>query len=159
MEKYNDQTRRILENIFATTDKPQLKNPDNWIRKMTNLVGGTHYQHAHADQLWPFELEGEKTFPFVATHGFGVHPFEMWLLPKSQRGKQVRYIAQFFTYSAITYAWGFRACRRRDVATALPHEILPSRVSRTSVRSQRQLITGYYRISKRTFHKKQLQAL
>ena len=55
---------------------------------MTNLVVGSLYQHAHADQAWSFELEGERTFPFVATHGFGVHPLEMWLLPKSARGKQ-----------------------------------------------------------------------
>ncbi len=55
---------------------------------MNNLVGGDLYQHAHADQAWPFELEGERTFPFVATHAFGVDPFEMWLLPKSARVKQ-----------------------------------------------------------------------
>ena len=101
MAKYNDQTRRILKSIFATTDKPQLKNPDNWIRKMTNLVGGTHYQHAHSDQAWPFDLEGEKTFPFVATHGFGVHPFEMWLLPRSQRGKQEYGILHTFPPTAL----------------------------------------------------------
>ena len=101
MAKYDDQARRILQNIFATTDKPQLKNPDNWIRKMTNLVGGTHYQHAHSDQAWPFDLEGEKTFPFVATHGFGVHPFEMWLLPRSQRGKQEYGILHTFSPTAL----------------------------------------------------------
>ena len=54
---------------------------------MTNLVGRTQYQHAHADQAWPLELEGEKTFPFVASHGFGEHPTEFWLLPKSAFGK------------------------------------------------------------------------
>jgi hypothetical protein len=54
---------------------------------MTNIVGGTEYQHAHADQAWPLELEGERTFPFVATHGFGMNPFQMRLLAKSPRGK------------------------------------------------------------------------
>ncbi len=49
---------------------------------MTNLVGGTQYQHAHAHQAWPMEMEGEKTFPFVASHGFGAHPMEFWLLPR-----------------------------------------------------------------------------
>jgi hypothetical protein len=101
MAKYDDQARRILKNIFAPKDKPQLKNPDNWIRKMTNLVGGTHYQHAHSDQAWPFDLEGERTFPFVATHGFGVHPFEMWLLPRSQRGKQEYGIFHTFSPTAL----------------------------------------------------------
>ena len=101
MAKYDDQSRRILKSIFAPKDKPQLKNPDNWIRKMTNLVGGTHYQHAHSDQAWPFELEGETTFPFVATHGFGYHPFEMWLLPKSQRGKQEYGIWHTFSPTAL----------------------------------------------------------
>ena len=101
MAKYDDQARRILKSIFAPKDKPQLKNPDNWIRKMTNLVGGTHYQHAHSDQAWPSDLEGEKTFPFVATHGFGVHPFEMWLLPRSQRGKQEYGILHTFSPTAL----------------------------------------------------------
>ena len=101
MAKYDDQARRILKNIFAPKDKPQLKNPDNWIRKMTNLVGGTNYQHAHSDQAWPFELEGEETFPFVATHGFGVHPFEMWLLSRSQRGKQEYGILHTFSPTAL----------------------------------------------------------
>jgi hypothetical protein len=87
MDKYQYQMRLLLENIFDKKDKAQKKNADNWISKMTNVVGGDLYQHAHADQAWPLELEGEKTFPFVASHGFGVHPHEMWLLAKSARGK------------------------------------------------------------------------
>jgi hypothetical protein len=79
MAQYDYQMRLILENIFDKNYKPHMTNPDNWIRKMTNLVGGETYQHAHADQAWPFDLEGEKVFPFVATHGFGVNPFQMWL--------------------------------------------------------------------------------
>jgi hypothetical protein len=54
---------------------------------MTNVVGGTQYQHAHANQAWPLELEGERTFPFVASHGFGTNPMQFWLLPKSKMGK------------------------------------------------------------------------
>ena len=136
MAKYDDQARRILKSIFAPKDKPQLKNPDNWIRKMTNLVGGTHYQHAHSDQAWPFDLEGEKTFPFVATHGFGVHPFEMWLLPRSQRGKQEYGILHTFSPTALLLMRG-------DFVHA-------GGVSRTCVGSQRQLLaitefqTGYF---------------
>ena len=49
MQKYDYQMRRILENIFEKKEKPHKKNASNWIRKMTNLVGGTLYQHAHAD--------------------------------------------------------------------------------------------------------------
>ena len=78
---------RILDNIFETTEPLAKQNPNNWICKMTNLVGGTQYQHAHADQAWPMELEGEKTFPFVASHGFGAHSMQFWLLPESTMGK------------------------------------------------------------------------
>ena len=71
MAKYEDQMNLILQNIFEKKEKTPKSNPRHWIRKMTNLVGGTLYQHAHADQAWPWELEGERTFPFVASHGFG----------------------------------------------------------------------------------------
>ena len=87
MAKYDYQMRLILENIFEKKDKGPKKNPDNWIAKMTNICGGEEYQHAHADQAWPMELEGEQVFPFVASHGFGVHHQEMWLLTKSARGR------------------------------------------------------------------------
>ncbi len=93
MAKYDYQMRLILENIFDKKDMRAKKKNDNWICKMTYLIGGAHYQHAHADQAWPFEFEGEKTFPFVAKHGFGVHPVEMWLLPKSAREARIRYFA------------------------------------------------------------------
>ena len=93
--------RLILENIFDKKDKRGKKDPKNWTCKMNNLVGGDMYQHAHADQAWPFELEGERTFPFVATHGFGVNPFEMWLLPKSARGKQDYGILHLFPRTAL----------------------------------------------------------
>jgi hypothetical protein len=87
MEKYAYQMRLILENMFEKNEKAAKKDPTNWICKMSNIVGGSEYQHAHADQAWPSELEGERTFPFVATHGFGVNPFQFWLLTKSTRGK------------------------------------------------------------------------
>ncbi len=87
MTKYEYQMRSILGNIFDTKEPIAKKNANNWICKMTNLVGGTQYQHAHADQAWPLELEGERTFPFVVSHGFGAHPMQFWLLPKSPLGK------------------------------------------------------------------------
>ncbi len=71
MAKYEYQMNLILQNIFEKKEKASKSNPSHWIRKMTNLVGGTLYQHAHADQAWPWELEGERPFPFVASHGFG----------------------------------------------------------------------------------------
>jgi uncharacterized protein Usg len=77
----------LLQNMFSKYDKACKKNPQNWMYKMTNIVGGLEYQHAHADQGWGMDFEGEKTFPFVATHGFGEHPFSMWLLPRGNRGK------------------------------------------------------------------------
>jgi hypothetical protein len=101
MGKYDYQMRLILENIFDKKDKRGKKDPNNWTCKMNNLVGGDMYQHAHADQAWPFELEGERTFPFVATHGFGVNPFKMWLLPKSARGKQDYGILHLFPRTAL----------------------------------------------------------
>jgi hypothetical protein len=87
MHRYDAQMRLILENIFEPKEKNAKKSADNWICKMTNIVGGTHYQHPHSDQAWPLEHEGERTFPFVVTHGFGVNPFEMWILTKSNKGK------------------------------------------------------------------------
>jgi hypothetical protein len=86
MKQYHYQMELLLENIFP----PKLKNKRNtayWMLKMTNVVGGVEYQHPHADQGWGMEYEGEPTFPFVATHGFGRYSFEMWLLAKGTRGK------------------------------------------------------------------------
>ena len=91
----------ILQNIFAKNEKSNRKDPNNWMCKMTNLVGGQEYQHPHADQSWPNELEEQRTFPFVATHGFGVHPFQMWLLTKGLRGKQEYGILHTFPPTAL----------------------------------------------------------
>ena len=77
MEKYYYQMELILPNIFGHKESDKKKNPKHWIYKMINVVGGLEYQHAHADQGWGMDFEGEKIFPFVATHGFGVHTFQM----------------------------------------------------------------------------------
>ena len=86
MKQYDYQMELLLQNIFPPkmTNK---RNPSNWMFKMTNVVGGLEYQHPHADQGWGMEYDGEPTFPFVATHGFGRYSFEMWLLAKGTRGK------------------------------------------------------------------------
>ncbi len=128
MAKYDSQMRLILEHIFEKKEKPCKKHPSNWIRKMNNLVGGTLYQHAHADQAWPCELEGEKTFPFVATHGFGINEMEFWLLPKSLRGKSE--YGYLHVHSNVIHAGGFCTCRGSHVPSALSHEVLPAEGSR-----------------------------
>jgi hypothetical protein len=87
MQKYHYQMKEILLHIFDANESPRRKDPENWMCKMTNLVGGNEYQHAHADQGWGNDFEGEDTFPFVASHGFGMYPGEMWLLPKGKHGK------------------------------------------------------------------------
>jgi hypothetical protein len=87
MQKYHSQMDLILQSIFPPSQKQKKGNPKNWMSKMTNLVGGLKYQHAHADQGWGLDYEGETTFPFVATHAFGANTFQMWLLPKGSRGK------------------------------------------------------------------------
>jgi hypothetical protein len=87
MKQYDYQMELLLENIFPKKLGKNKRNPANWMYKMTNVVGGLYYQHPHADQGWGLEYDGEATFPFVATHGFGRHSFEMWLLAKGTRGK------------------------------------------------------------------------
>ena len=87
MAKYEEQMELILKSIFLPSDGTKKTNPKNWRTKMTNVVGGLEYQHAHADQGWPMEYEGETLFPFVATHGFGKYPYQLWLFPRSIRGK------------------------------------------------------------------------
>ena len=106
MAKYDYQMRLILDNIFDKKDKVCKKTAANWICKMTNIVGGTMYQHAHADQAWPFELEGERTFPFVASHSFGIHPMQMWLLTKSDRGKNAYGILHQLSPTAMLFMRG-----------------------------------------------------
>jgi hypothetical protein len=131
MAKYEYQMHRILDNIFETTEPLAKKNANNWICKMTNLVGGTQYQHAHADQAWPLELEGEITFPFVASHGFGAHPMQFWLLPKSAFGKNQYGFLHVLPPTAMLFMRGrFCPCRWSYVVSALPHEVLPKEGSR-----------------------------
>jgi hypothetical protein len=82
MLEYKDQMGKLLDNIFPENDI-QKRKPKNWLTKMQNLVGGNSYQHQHSDQGRPLEYKEEKTFSFVATHGFGIYEFELWLLPQA----------------------------------------------------------------------------
>ena len=82
MAKYTYQMDVLLHSLFQRKDA-QKRDPKNWLKKMTNLAGGSEYQHAHSDQGRPSQFKDEKTFPFVATHGFGTYPFQLWLLPNA----------------------------------------------------------------------------
>ena len=88
MEQYQIQMDLLLQHIFGEENVNKSK-PANWITKMQNIVGGNTYQHAHSDCGRFNEFMEERTFPFVATHGFGMFPFELWLLPtaKGQKAK------------------------------------------------------------------------
>jgi hypothetical protein len=82
MQEYHYQMDVLLVKMFPEKEY-QKCNPKNWMKKMQNLVGGNTYQHPHADQGHPFKYKDEKTFPFIATHGFGQYQFELWLLPNT----------------------------------------------------------------------------
>ena len=84
MEAYYYQMDLIIKNMFPENEYSK-KLPSSWLKKMTNLVGGTEFQHAHADQGRPHAYSQETTFPFVAMHGFGVNSYEMWLLPTNMK--------------------------------------------------------------------------
>jgi len=80
MAAYQYQMDILLQNIF-NNDEYAKKSPSNWITKMQNIVGGTEYQHAHCDLGRPHAYRDQDTFPFTAMHGFGINPFQLWMLP------------------------------------------------------------------------------
>ncbi len=82
MEEYHFQMDLLIEHMFPANEFSK-KPPSSWLKKMTNLVGGTEYQHAHSDQERANAFSQKTTYPFVAMHGFGVNSFEMWLLPQN----------------------------------------------------------------------------
>ncbi len=84
MEEYYEQMDIIIQKMFKDSEYHKNK-PENWLKKMQNLVGGHEYQHAHADQARPHSYRDGKTFPFVVTHGFGVNEFQLWLLPMNAK--------------------------------------------------------------------------
>ena len=94
MEKYQYQMNLLLQHIFRN-DEEDLKKPDNWITSMQNLVGGKEYQHAHADQGRPQSFRDQTIFPFVAQHGFGRYPFQLWLLPNATNDIKYGFLKTF----------------------------------------------------------------
>ena len=105
MEEYQIQMDLLLQHIFREGDFKKSK-PENWITKMQNIVGGNTYQHAHSDCGRFHEYKEESTFPFVATHGFGMFPFELWLLPTAKGGKAKHGFLHRFTKTSILFMRG-----------------------------------------------------
>jgi hypothetical protein len=100
MLEHKDQMDKLLDNIFPENDIHKRK-PKNWLSKMQNLVGGNTYQHPHSDQGRPMEYKEETTFPFVATHGFGIYPFELWLLPQASGQHKHGFLHRFKPHALI----------------------------------------------------------
>ena len=100
MLEYHYQMDLLLENIFPPKEYEK-RNPQNWMTKMQNVVGGNTYQHPHADQGRHQEYKDEKIFPFVATHGFGMNPFELWLLPTTGGQHKHGFLHKFNAESLI----------------------------------------------------------
>ena len=105
MKAYENQMNVILENIFQEEEIHKSK-PRNWLTTMQNIVGGNTYQHAHADQGRHLEYKDETTFPFVATHGFGFFPFQLWLLPASVGGKAKHGFLHTFSKTSMLFMRG-----------------------------------------------------
>ena len=105
MLAYQSQMELILENIFRE-DEIHKSNPRNWLTTMQNIVGGNTFQHAHADQGRYQEYKEETTFPFVATHGFGFYPFQLWLLPASKGGKGKHGFLHTFSKTSMLFMRG-----------------------------------------------------
>jgi hypothetical protein len=83
IDRYKHQMDILLHNIFPNREYAK-KSPLNWIKSMTNIVGGKEHQHPHADQGRAQSFRDQTTYPFVATHGgFGRYPFQLWILPRN----------------------------------------------------------------------------
>ena len=84
-EQYIGQMTDIIQGMFAEEFDGQGRNsaanPDNWEFKQSVVWGGIEHQHQHCDQGQAGSFHYEQIFPFVCIHGFGVHEFNMWLLP------------------------------------------------------------------------------
>jgi hypothetical protein len=84
-EQYIGQMTDIIQGMFAEEfdgqGRKSAANPDNWEFKQSVVWGGIEHQHQHCDQGQAGSFHYEQIFPFVCIHGFGVHEFNMWLLP------------------------------------------------------------------------------
>jgi hypothetical protein len=100
MSAYQYQMDLLLQNIFKNGDYEK-KSPVNWKTKMQNIVGGTEHQHPHADLGRPHEYRDQDTFPFTATHGFGMHTYQLWLLPNAHADIKYGFLNTFSATSLL----------------------------------------------------------
>ncbi len=93
LEAYNAhyacQMEDIIKGMFANEvnafGRTSAANPANWHMSQSIVWGGIDNQHQHCDQGMAGSFHYEQIFPFVCIHGFGVHEFNMWLLPEKRK--------------------------------------------------------------------------
>ena len=81
----NNETKKKRYNAAA--------DPHNWNMTQNIVLGGVNHQHPHCDQAKAGAFLNEPIFPFVAIHGFGVHDFEVWLLPAKKKQREYGFLA------------------------------------------------------------------
>ncbi len=96
---YRGQMHDIIKKIFAgkKNTKSRYKaeaDPHNWNMTQNIVFGGVNHQHPHCDQAKAGAFLNEPIFPFVAIHGFGVHDFEVWLLPAKKKQREYGFLAK-----------------------------------------------------------------
>jgi hypothetical protein len=88
----------IIRGMFRNHTKRNGTNPAAepafWHTEHNIVVGGQNHQHPHCDQGKVGCFASETVFPFVATHGFGINEFQMWLLPMKKK-RDYGYLYQF----------------------------------------------------------------
>lgn len=76
--KYKRQLECIIRGMFKDEEAG---DPNAWQLNFNSIVGGVCHQHPHCDAGRVGTYHGLSIFPFVALHGFGIHPFSVWVLP------------------------------------------------------------------------------
>jgi hypothetical protein len=76
--KYKPQLECIIRGMFPGETAG---DPNAWELNFNSIVGGVCHQHPHCDAGRVGTYQGLPIFPFVALHGFGIHPFSVWILP------------------------------------------------------------------------------
>ena len=96
---YGGQMDDIIKKIFANNELKKNRynaaaDPHNWNMTQNIVLGGVNHQHPHCDQAKAGAFLNEPIFPFVAIHGFGVHDFEVWLLPAKKKQREYGFLAK-----------------------------------------------------------------
>ena len=89
-----DIIRGMFRNHTKRNGTNPAANPTFWHTEHNIVVGGQNHQHPHCDQGKVGCFASETVFPFVATHGFGINEFQMWLLPMKKK-RDYGYLYQF----------------------------------------------------------------